>query len=166
MPQAAVKTIKRGFVKKEAQKVADLLQDSDKILFNIVTTLEEMPVNEALDLYNILAHQLYLPIGLIFANKIYPPFPEREAYQEYLGWKSSLLSDSAIGRERPLLKKFEPSLLAYAESWRKRRSDNEFYLEKLKKAVPCEIYPVPLLFTPNVNLDFIKELAQEMTNEF
>ncbi len=74
MPQAAVKTIRRGFIRREAQKVADLLQDPEKVMFAIVTTLEEMPVNEAIELHHILVSQLRLPLGCIFANKVYVHF--------------------------------------------------------------------------------------------
>ena len=163
MPQTAVKTIRRGFVKKEAQKVADLLQDPEKVLFNIVTTLEEMPVNEALELYSVLVNELELPVGCIFANKMYPAFPEGELQEEYNKWKSRLIHEPDGEAQTPSpLKRIEPFILMYAESWRKRRSDNEFYLERLKAAVPYEIHPVPRIFSSNVNTDFIQELAQGM----
>ena len=164
MPQAAVKTIKRGFVRKEAQKVADLLQDSDKILFNIVTTLEELPVNETMDLYGILVHQLQLPVGCIFANKMFPSFPEGEDLTQYLEWKGSVLEGSPNHGEVALTHETEYSVLSCAESWRKRRNNHELYADKLRKTLPCDIYPVPLLFSPDVNLTFIEGLAQAMTS--
>ena len=50
MPMTAAETAK-GFVRREARKVADLLQDPLRTAFHIVTTPAEMPANEALDLY-------------------------------------------------------------------------------------------------------------------
>lgn len=166
MPQTAATTMRRGFVKKEAQKVVDLLQDPEKVAFNVVTTLEEMPVNEALDLYHILADQLHLPIGCIFANKTYPRFPGGNVYKEYLEWKERVLEASAVRNGEPARDRdSELLLLVYAESWRKRRGDSEFYMEKLKKTTGCDIHPVPFLFSTNVDLGFIQELAQGMISE-
>jgi anion-transporting ArsA/GET3 family ATPase len=168
MPQAAVKTIRRGFIRKEAQKVADLLQDSEKVVFTIVTTLEEMPVNEAIELHQILTSQLRLPLGGIFANKVYPPFLQGELYEEYVRWRQGMLEER--GTDRTVTGACggpaDSLMLRYAESWRKRRRDNESYLERLRTTTACDIYHVPFLFSTKVDLDFINRLAQCVMREY
>jgi anion-transporting ArsA/GET3 family ATPase len=164
MPMTAAETAK-GFVRREAQKVADLLQDPERTTFNIVTTLAEMPVNEAVELYENALSGLRLPIGCLFVNQVIPPFfdgPEEKSYQQ---WKNGL--EQRMKRGTPQEKGWtqtESAVLACAESWKRARSVQEAYMERLVKVCACETTLLPFVATTQASLDMIRTLAGAIEN--
>jgi cellulose biosynthesis protein BcsQ len=162
MPMTAADTAK-GFVRREAQKVADLLQDPARTSFNIVTTLAEMPVNETVDLYAKARSVLRLPIGCLFVNQVPPPFFEGADRRRYERWRSDL--ERATGPGSPSQRRWaqrERTLLACAESWRKTRAVQEAYLERLLRDVPCRTVFLPFAAAPEASLPMIRELARSI----
>jgi anion-transporting ArsA/GET3 family ATPase len=160
MPMTAAETAK-GFVKREAQKVADLLQDPVRTAFNIVTTLAEMPVNEAIELYESARSRLHLPIGCLFVNQVYPPFLDGSAYESYGKWqhdlKNTAATESPEQNGRALM---ERAVLACAESWQKSREVQEVHMERLLTVFGCPRALLPYVAAPEASLDLIQELAQ------
>ena len=165
MPMTAAETAK-GFVKREAQKVADLLQDPARTAFNIVTTLAEMPVNEAIELYDGARSRLHLPIGCLFVNQVYPPFLAGSAYESYRKWQRDLKNtqetDSPPEKRRAQM---ERAVLACAESWQKAREVQEAHMERLLTVFACPRALLPFVPAPEASLDIIQELAQTMELE-
>jgi anion-transporting ArsA/GET3 family ATPase len=167
MPLTAADTVKKGLVNREAQKVADLLQDPCKTSFLIVTTPAEMPVNEAVELHDVVVSQLRIPIGCIFVNQVYPPFfrdREREAYRT---WKASIRREQEIPDPGPdSTRDRERIVLACAESWQRRREAQEIQMERLCKNIPEPQVQLPLLLpTTESSLEMIQELAAAMEKE-
>lgn len=162
MPMTAADTAK-GFVKREAQKVADLLQDPTRTAFNIVTTLAEMPAKETVDLYAKARSVLRLPIGCLFVNQVYPPFFEGTDLRRYQKWRSDLERTAGAGSatQRKWAQR-ERALLACAESWRKTRAVQEDFLERLLRTVPCQTVLLPFVAVPEASLPMIRELARSM----
>ncbi len=163
MPMTAANTAK-GFVRREAQKVADLLQDPERTAFNIVTTLAEMPVNEAIELYEKTRSRLQLPIGCLFVNQVLPPFFQGEDARSYRKWRKDVEETSNKGL--PSLKgwaQMDRTLLACAESWRRARSLQEAHLERLIKACSCGRILLPVVAADQPGIDRIQVLARSMT---
>lgn len=162
MPMTAAETAK-GFVRREAQKVADLLQDSQKTAFHIVTTPAEMPVNEALDLHEKARSRLRLPIGCLFVNQVYPPFFESAERESYRRWRSHLEETPETGSlpEGKGAEK-EGAILACAESWKKARAVQDVHLERLLRAFEGQTTLLPFLAEPQVSLDMIRTLARSI----
>jgi anion-transporting ArsA/GET3 family ATPase len=71
MPSAAHEAFGPGFVRREAKKVVDLLRDPARTAVCLVTTAEEMPVNEATEMYAQLTGRLEMPIGAVFVNRVH-----------------------------------------------------------------------------------------------
>jgi anion-transporting ArsA/GET3 family ATPase len=71
MPDAARDTFVEGLVHREAGRIVGWLRDSDKTAINLVTTLEELPVNETLETYQQLTEDLRLPLGLLCLNRVH-----------------------------------------------------------------------------------------------
>jgi anion-transporting ArsA/GET3 family ATPase len=160
MPMTAADTAK-GFVKREAQKVADLLQDPVRTAFNIVTTLAEMPVNEAIELYESARSRLHLPIGCLFVNQVHPPFLDGSAYESYRKWQLDLSSSpEADSSQQEGWVQTERAVLACAESWKKAREVQQVHMERLLTAFTCPTALLPFVPTPQASLDMIQELAQ------
>ena len=137
MPITAADTVRKGFVNKEAQKVVDLLRDPQKTAFNIVTTLAEMPVNEALELREHITGRLKIPLGCLFVNQVYPPFFEGGDLEAYRAWSRRVNEAGAF----PL----EPGIHAAAQSWERRRQAQDLQREKLTLECPEAMVDLPLL---------------------
>jgi anion-transporting ArsA/GET3 family ATPase len=71
MPQAAKETFSEGIVHREAERITTWLRDADKTAVNLVTTAEELPVNEILDAHQQLRDTLQLPLGALFLNRLH-----------------------------------------------------------------------------------------------
>ncbi len=163
MPMTAVNTVKKGFVKKEATKVVDLLQDPQRTSFNIVTTLAEMPVNETIELFEKVSLQLHLPIGRVFINQAYPPF-----FEGLDSWRFAAWSDFISKKPPDAAHMFdyreqrERILLSCAESWQRRRKMQEEQLKKLHKAVTCPMVTLPFVTDSEDHYDMIQKLTDEL----
>lgn len=71
MPAAARDTFEVGLVHREAQRLVDLLTDPVRTAVNLVTTAEEMPVNETITMHRALRDDLGMPTGLLFVNRLH-----------------------------------------------------------------------------------------------
>lgn len=71
MPAAARDTFEIGLVHREAQRLVDLLTDPTRTAVNLVTTAEEMPVNETITMHRALRDDLGMPTGLLFVNRLH-----------------------------------------------------------------------------------------------
>jgi anion-transporting ArsA/GET3 family ATPase len=71
MPAAARDTFEIGLVHREAQRLVELLTDPRRTAVNLVTTAEEMPVNETVGMYRALRDELGMPLGLLVINRVH-----------------------------------------------------------------------------------------------
>jgi len=71
MPAAARDAFEIGLVHREAQRLVDLLTDPVRTVVNLVTTAEEMPVNETIAMYHSLRDDLHMPVGMLFVNRLH-----------------------------------------------------------------------------------------------
>ncbi|MEW6443474.1 MAG: ArsA family ATPase [bacterium] len=159
MPMSAVSTLRRGFVRKEAQKVADLLQDPGKTSFNIVTTPAETPVNEAIELHEEASRQLRLPVGCLFVNQLYPAFFQGPELDRFQLWTSQVEKDKRESPDSSPALLQESALLRCALSWQRRRETQEAHLERLRQALPAQMVTLPLVPAVEDPLSLIQELA-------
>lgn len=162
MPMTAAETAK-GFVRREAGKVADLLQDPLRTAFHIVTTPAEMPVNEAFDLYETARFRLHLPVGCFFVNQVYPPFFRGKDAESYRRWRDELggepEAESAFQGEWA---EHERAVLACAESWKKAREAQDAYLGRLLGAFGDRTTLLPFVAAPHASIDMIRALARSI----
>jgi len=156
MPITAADTVRKGFVNKEAQKVVDMLRDPGKTSFNIVTTLAEMPVNEALELRENITDRLKIPLGCFFVNQVYPPFFQGTELNAYLSWKSVVTPPGGFPEE--------PGILSCAESWQRRRESQEFQLKKLVRENQDPMRILPLLPGYEKDLDLAESLSRVLNS--
>ena len=71
MPHAAHEAFGAGLVGRESQRIVDLLTDPRRTAVNLVTTAEEMPVNETLEMYRQIRDELHMPLGVLFVNRVH-----------------------------------------------------------------------------------------------
>ncbi len=164
MPITAADTVRKGFVNKEAQKVVDLLRDPAKTSFHIVTTLAEMPVNEALELHEKISVSLKIPLGCLFVNQVYPPFFQDEDLVAFRSWEETLARETKLspGSERHPIQVRERAVLSCAESWERRREAQEYQLKRLRNKNSDPLVLLPMVTGCENDLDRARILSRVM----
>jgi anion-transporting ArsA/GET3 family ATPase len=161
MPITAAYTAK-GFVRREARKVVDLLQDPARTALHIVTTLAEMPVNEAVELWEKATATLHVPVGYLFLNQVYPAFFQGPDLESFSFWKARLAESLAAPGTPNGWEQKELALLACADSWQERRRAQEAHLDRLRNRIKCRIITLPFVPDTGAPLERIQALAQTM----
>jgi anion-transporting ArsA/GET3 family ATPase len=144
-------------MKKHAEKIRDMLRDAKTTVLNIVAIPEEMPVNEAADLYRLASTELKMPLGLAFLNATIPPlFNQDEA--------------EAFGREAraPRLERLlggpsaAAALTACAASREERAQMARRYEARLREVTPLPVVPVPYVFDADFDRGTLEAVAKEL----
>jgi anion-transporting ArsA/GET3 family ATPase len=74
-PRAIRELVQVGPVRQQTEWMVDLLSDPAVTALNIVTTPEEMPVNETVELVERARRELKVPLGAVLVNRVLPePF--------------------------------------------------------------------------------------------
>ena len=148
MPSAAFEAFGPGLVRREAQKVVELLVDPARTAICPVTTAEEMPVNETAEMYEQMRERLRLPLGVLFVNRVHTaPLAPGDVPAAAEG--SSLVDDALrCAREEA--------------GW---SEINRRYLERLRVAVPMPTVVLPFVFAEEFGLDEVRTLMQTATRQ-
>jgi anion-transporting ArsA/GET3 family ATPase len=113
-PQLVFEVISSGPVGHMASEIATFLEDHERFGSVVVTTAEEMPVQEAIELFEAMDDRLGRQPELVVVNAIYPPLPGR------------------AGRDHS------------SRLWARRRAVNEHELARLAERWNGPIAEVPL----------------------
>ncbi|HVY60069.1 MAG TPA: ArsA-related P-loop ATPase [Planctomycetota bacterium] len=155
--QAAYETL-FGPMKKHAEKIRDMLRDPKLTVLNIVAIPEEMPVNEAADLYQLAKGELRMPLGVAFLNAMMPPLftPEESAALDREGRAGDRL-ERILGGPRAV-----GALLACARSRDERAQMARRYETRLRELIPLPVVPVPYVFDADFDLGTLEAVAKEV----
>jgi anion-transporting ArsA/GET3 family ATPase len=154
MPSAAAEAFGPGLVRREAQKVIELLTDPVRTAVCPVTTAEEMPVNETTEMYQQLRERLRMPLGVLFVNRVHeaplapdavPSAPKGDAS----GGVGSLIVD----------------VLRCAREEAGWAAINRRYLDRLREAVPMPTVVLPFLFAEEFGLDEVRMLMANASEQ-
>lgn len=146
-PFAVEATVPAGPLKDHARDVRELLTDHAKTRLHIVTTPEEMPVNEANDIERAMRLELGIRLGHTILNQRLAPLPE-----DALGRLEKLRGDPELG----------PSVRALAIREGKRR-EGEAQIARLNPVLREETVSLPRLVEPTFGLAQVRELASLLT---
>ncbi|MFM7141954.1 MAG: ArsA family ATPase [Alphaproteobacteria bacterium] len=140
MPKAAAEAFPVGLVHREAERIFALLQDGAATAVTIVTTPEEMPVNETLEISKGLA-ELGLPRTLLVVNRIHRA-PLTAAEIASLGGATPRDGDGASADDALFA---EALRVADGETgWAELNREN---VERLAREVPIPTARLPYLFS-------------------
>ncbi len=138
MPQAAHAAFGAGLVGRESQRLVDLLTNRRHTAISLVTTAEDMPVNETLEMYHQIRDELRMPLGLLFVNRVHR-----------VGFGAADLDRV----EHRLAEIADPHERAVAtEALHRGREEagwtaiNNMYLEQLRSEIDMPLVEVPFLF--------------------
>ncbi len=141
MPRAAYDTFGSGLVRTEATKVMALLSDPTRTAVCPVTTAEEMPVNETIEMYLQLRDTLHMPLGVLFVNRVHEAPVAPDAIPSAEGVPPLVADVLRCAREEA--------------GW---AAINRRYLEKLRQVVRIPQIQLPFLFAEEFGLPEVRAL--------
>ncbi len=149
MPSAAAEAFGPGLVRREAQKVMELLVDPVRTAVCPVTTAEEMPVNETAEMYVQLRERLHMPLGVLFVNRVHdaPCAPDEIA--------------AAPATAPPLV----ADVLRCAREEAGWAAINRRYLERLRETVPMPTVVLPFVFAEEFGLEAVRALMADASRQ-
>jgi anion-transporting ArsA/GET3 family ATPase len=147
MPSAAREAFGPGLVRREAQKVVELLTDPERTAVCPVTTAEEMPVNETAEMFHQLRDVLHMPLGVLFVNRVHAAPLAPADVPEVPSAATPLVAD----------------VLRCAREETGWTAINRRYLARLRDAVPMPTVVLPFLFAEEFGLDEVRALTAEVT---
>ena len=158
-PVALAELVQVGAVRSQTEWMTDLLGDPQITGVVVVTTPEEMPVNETIELVQRLQSETEIDVAGVIANRVLP---------ELFARNEEVLFDEFAAVARPA----EPApgfgrLLDAAEMAVDLRRSRASYLAKLRDGLPDNI-PVaflPLLFVRSHGVRATRQLAELLSEE-
>lgn len=152
MPRAARDAFGAGLVQREADKVVQLLSDAERTAIHVVTTAEEMPVNETVTMVGRVRRELGMPLGSLFVNRLHTEqFRKADIESLMEAARTSRQQDS-----RQLL--FDVAARAVEESGWTRL--NKRYLRQLAKDVDLPTVELPFVFAEEFGHPQLQRLVE------
>jgi len=154
MPAAARDAFEIGLVHREAQRLVDLLTDPAHTAVNLVTTAEEMPVNETVTMYRTLCEDLHMPTGVLFINRMHAGGLAAADVERLTAAAERGRDD----RERRLLR----AVAARAREEIGWAAINARHRGRLTAAVDLPVIELPLLFAEEFGFAELRALADRL----
>ncbi len=142
-PRAIRELVQVGMVRDQTEWMLEILGDADRTGLVVVTTPEEMPVTETVELVEKVQQTTDVDVAAIIANRVLPQWfsaADERVFQALLAHEPQALLAAAAGPKVATV--FHAASLAQA-----RRDVAVEYLGRLREGVPAE---VPLLLLPEL----------------
>lgn len=153
-----------GPMKKNAEKIRDMLVDPRITVLNLTAIPEEMPVNEAIDLYRLTVEHLKIPLGVVFMNAMMPPlFDEAEgaAFERATAPPMRERLAGLLGGDEAV-----EALVRCARSREDRAGLAIRYERKLRESIPLPLVPIPFVFDAAFDQGTLEAVAREVERAF
>lgn len=154
MPSAARDAFGAGLVRREAERVVELLSDPKRTAIHLVTTAEEMPVNETVIMERRIREELRMPLGTLFVNRLHT----EQFRQTDLDSLEEAARASRVPRVKRLLR--DVASRAIEESGWTRL--NKRYLRDLTRAVDMPRIELPFVFAEEFGRQQLKDLVDRI----
>ncbi|UCD56516.1 MAG: AAA family ATPase [Candidatus Hydrogenedentota bacterium] len=162
VPFAAADTVKVGWVRKQADRIIELITDPAKTMLNIVTLPEEMPVNETVETCLSVRQLLEIPIGYIIINSVFPQVLKRRD-MPLVNTMKRRTENNGLRRLTRAERRIVHVMFECFETAMRRRELNEFYIRKLKRMLDYNFIQVPFIFTKSFDINLIEQVSDHMT---
>jgi anion-transporting ArsA/GET3 family ATPase len=162
-PQAINDLVKVGLIRSQTDWMLEILSDSKRTGLVIVTTPEEMPVNETMELARRVKEETTVELATVMVNRVLPELfgrAEEEIFEQIREKSTSAyLSELVGGDVEPLL---EAARLAVTV-----RRTGAMHLERLREGLDREVPMIylPFLFTRRHGLRTVRQLAGSIGEE-
>ncbi len=162
-PEAINELVKVGLVRQQTRWMLDILTDRTVTGLAVVTTPEEMPVNETIELVGSLGQKTQIGLAAVIVNRVLPELFGRgeEATFESIRTGAGLdaLASATGGDPGPVL---EAARLAVT-----LRRTGASHLDRLRSALgsACEMLYVPYLFSRAAGMRSSRQIADALAAE-
>jgi anion-transporting ArsA/GET3 family ATPase len=157
MPRAAHAAFGSGLVGRESKRIVDLLTDPRRTAINLVTTAEDMPVNETVEMYQQVRSDLRMPLGLLFVNRTHHAQFQAEDLARVEARRDTLhepreraIADEVLSRAREEL------------GW---TAINGTFLRRLESEIEMPLVQVPFMFTEEFGVNEVRAIAARIAAE-
>lgn len=155
IPDVITGAISSGPMFREAAKIGELLHDKRRTVLNLVTLVEEMPVNETIELKKRVDEDLKVPLGYVIANAVYPPV---------FGDDQAALLDRA--REAwPQDGQPVDRMLEAATFRRQRVALQESYMARIDAEIDLPLLSIPYYFTERFDFMTVSKIADQIDRQ-
>ena len=160
-PGAVQELVQVGPIRNQTGWMVDLLSDPSLTALNVVTSPEEMPVNETIELVATARQELDVPLGVVIVNRVLPELFTRadEAVFDALRepGPAEVLQDRAGHGATAVL-----DAARLAVSMRRSRS---VHLARLREEVDLPLLLIPYLFVRDHGLRVTRMVAEALGQE-
>lgn len=166
-PTGINELVRVGVVRAQTDWMLEILRDPSKTGVVLVTTPEEMPVSEAIDLAGRLAFETPVHLACMIANRVLPElFGRAEEHVFELLSTPTGTKRLALGLKAP--RTCLASVLDAARLAVTIRRDGSVHLERLRGAIGVDVplLYVPYLFSRAHGMRAIRQVAQSLAEEF
>jgi hypothetical protein len=157
LPRAILGAVREGPLVRDAHHVRALLEDPTRASMVIVTLAEDMPANEAADLYRAAREEIGMHVGALVINQLWPdrfasgaPALALDALERAPG----IAEDPTLG-----------PLVVRARLIRHRQELGDRILLRLGHDLPVPQLRLPLLFTTRFGLPEIESLSTRLESQ-
>jgi anion-transporting ArsA/GET3 family ATPase len=151
MPRAAHDAFGGGLVGRESQRLIDLLTDPKRTAVNLVTTAEEMPVNETVEMYHQVHDELDMPLGFLFVNRTHAAGFDAEDLEAL----QAGLAELRDRRERAVVEE----IVNRGREELGWTTINRTYLQRLNTEVDMPLLEVPFVFAEEFGVEEVRAIS-------
>ena len=154
LPQVLIEMVRFGPIVREVRQLEALIKNPDKTWLTQVALAEELPANEAMQLYQEAQENLGMPLKMVFINAVYPRlFSPDETAQ--------------VGELLSYCRQNEPAaeglkLLEAAGQWISRRRRQQPHIDQLAQEIDSGHMAIPIYFTNYLSISDIGDIAARL----
>ena len=137
-----------GPIRNQTGWMVELLSDPAVTALNVVTSPEEMPVNETIEFERALRRDLDMGVDAIVVNAVHPARFRREELKRV----------RAVSGERPVTQ----AALSAAISEHLRARGEHAQVRRLRRAARAPVATLPRIFEPELGREHIERLSAEL----
>jgi anion-transporting ArsA/GET3 family ATPase len=160
-PGAIQELVQVGPIRNQTGWMVDLLSDPSLTALNVVTSPEEMPVNETIELVARARQELDVPLGVVIVNRV---LPELFTHADEVVFESLREPGSA----EVLLERAGPGATAVLDAARlavSMRRSRSVHLAHLREEVDLPLLLIPYLFVRDHGLRTTRMVAEALGQE-
>ncbi len=160
-PGAIQELVQVGPIRNQTGWMVDLLSDPSLTALNVVTSPEEMPVNETIELVAKARQELDVPLGVVIVNRVLP---------ELFTHADEVVFDALRepGPEEVLQERAGPGATAVLDAARlavSMRRSRSVHLARLREEVDLPLLLIPYLFVRDHGLRVTRMVAEALGQE-
>ncbi len=165
-PQGINELVKVGLVRNQTSWMVDILANGSKTGLCIVTTGEEMPVSESIDLALRIKRDTVVELACVVANRVLPELfgrGEQEVFDSLRGRRQTGALAMAVGHpQRAVAQVLEGARLASSI-----RRNSVGHLEHLRAGIDAAVplVYVPYLFSRTSGIRAVRQIATALADE-